>query len=284
MTPGSATVLSPDSDIDAGRGDRTPVRPAGLGDSHIQLESNDVADAVDHLLAGLEAAGVPRGSRVGVYLRGGVEYVVALYALHELAATLVPIDVLDWPAISAIPAAGLDILLTHCCESETIDDVLEVMSDSMTGIEAIDAGYELISIRTDRSAPVLHGGRTPLTVQALTLLMDQTAAALQLGPHDRIAMWDGFCTPIGIATALAARRCGAEVRLGDHCDSATVLMIEPDRLLGHAVTGSIAESIAASTRVVVPGGRLPAAAAAVWGLVEVAGMTTGAIYRCSRAA
>lgn len=281
MIPGLGAVRPSDSEIAAlDWTGMAPVSSPGLSDERIRLEPDDVAEAVEHLVADFEQAGVHRGTRVGVYLRGGIEFVVALYALHELGATLVPVDVLDWSAIAALPDARLDVLITHRCESDTIDEVLDVMADVMTGVTAIGAGYELVSIRTDRHGPVGFPDLVPLTVRTIAQLVEQTAAALQLGPHDRVAMWDGFCTPIGIATVLAARHCGAEMRLGDRGDAPTVLMLDQHRLLDHAAAGSVA----ATTSVVVPGGRLSTTAAAHWGLVEVGSVTTSAIYRCSRVA
>jgi acyl-CoA ligase (AMP-forming) (exosortase A-associated) len=75
---------------------RTPEKEA-LVHGEERLSYREVADRVDRLAAGLQAAGLRRGDRIGIYLEPSVAQVLSIFAVSRAGGVFVPINIQLFP-------------------------------------------------------------------------------------------------------------------------------------------------------------------------------------------
>jgi acyl-CoA ligase (AMP-forming) (exosortase A-associated) len=75
---------------------RTPDKEA-LVHGEERLSYRELADRVERLAAGLQAAGLRRGDRIGIYLEPSVAQVLSIFAVSQAGGVFVPINVQLFP-------------------------------------------------------------------------------------------------------------------------------------------------------------------------------------------
>lgn len=95
-----------------------------------RLSYCEVAGRVERLAAGLKAAGVGRGDRVGIYLEPSIAQVLSIFAVSQAGGVFVPINGQLFPEQVAHIAndCGMKCLITRTGRISALEDVLPKMS------------------------------------------------------------------------------------------------------------------------------------------------------------
>lgn len=103
---------------------RSPETAAVLGDRFF-VDYASLDDGVDFLAEAIKVAGVSPLDRVGVYIRSGYEFLVAVLALSRLGAVPALLDVLgDLEPMRRIPdEAGLNFIITHGADAALAEEM-----------------------------------------------------------------------------------------------------------------------------------------------------------------
>ncbi|MGW4982674.1 AMP-binding protein [Streptomyces mirabilis] len=102
----------------------SPETAAVLGDGFF-VDYASLDDGADFLAEAIEAAGVSPLDRVGVYIRSGYEFMVAVLALSRVGAVPALLDVLGDPeSMRRIPdEAGLNFIITHGADAALTEEM-----------------------------------------------------------------------------------------------------------------------------------------------------------------
>jgi acyl-CoA synthetase (AMP-forming)/AMP-acid ligase II len=111
----------------AGAGDRVAVV-----DGSRSLTYADLAGAVRHAAAKIQAMGLRRGDRVAVFLPKSIEECVAIFAASAAACVFVPVNaLLKGPQVRHIVEdCGARLVLTSTAMAATLGDALEGLADT----------------------------------------------------------------------------------------------------------------------------------------------------------
>lgn len=91
------------------------------GDEIVDFERLD--ECVDWLCGDLSACGVRAGQRVGLCIREGWHFVLALHALVRLDTVVVPLSSLDDEALAGARDLDLHFVVSHSVENDLVEDV-----------------------------------------------------------------------------------------------------------------------------------------------------------------
>src|SRR4051812_46178750 len=108
---------------------RFPAKEA-LVHGEDRLVYSEVAGRVERLAAGLRAAGLHRGDRIGIYLEPSVAQVISIFAISHAGGVFVPINGQLFPEqVSHIARdCGMKGLITRTARLSALSDVLPQIS------------------------------------------------------------------------------------------------------------------------------------------------------------
>ncbi len=134
---------------------RTPAAPA-LKHGNTELSYAELAAAQDGFAAGLLAAGIYRGDRVGIYLSKNFEHVAAAFGSCKAGACFVPINPVLKPAQVAhiLNDCGVRLLITS---PERLQSLLEVLPQCRSVERVVLCGAARAAVPRSAGAPALCG-------------------------------------------------------------------------------------------------------------------------------
>lgn len=120
--------------------ERFPDRPA-FGDGKRQLTFHDFCERMEQLANQLQALGLQKGDRVGVYLNRNLETAIAIYGVMRAGGIYVPLDSHAPAELSRflLEDCGIQILISHSSCKKKIKKLLEEETGLSTiiGLEGI---------------------------------------------------------------------------------------------------------------------------------------------------